>query len=561
MKLYFKTLIITLLAASAVFCPAFRSNAQTFLVDPTQDWIGYTNIYALTPGGGQGAYVDGGVCPTGALQAHYNSSTNEVILTVCTNSAGEGQYVDAVYYVQINEQNVGQTLTFSGNCISDTFNTNYIEEVFIEEFTSGYALINSTYAPVTNGQPFSIQLTTAGGTYIQYGFQTLGPDATAATAASLGEAIYQVQRPTIEASAITSQAAVEGQSVSFTESPTGDGPFTYQWQLNGVSLVNGSNFSGVTSNVLTISNVTPADAGTLTVNITNSAGSSALANAYFAVDPLATAETNVCLEPCFDSGLFAPDPAVGWYTYGGSTILNTNDPYSDTEPLTGPNISTVEGTNVLEEYSGGANSYTGVFQNRPALPGQVYTASAWFYTEDAVNGNPLVNSASANLQVQFYNSGGGLICDYESTPFTTNFPQDVWIQMPVTNKYAADFVTLLSTGPLIISPPGTASMRIQPGYHAPDAISAGDVFIDLVDVTLHETPATVVLSGSTINLSFPTFYGPIYNVLYTSDLVHGPWHVLTSVAGDGTVKTVADTVGSSERYYIINTRATGLPTD
>jgi hypothetical protein len=206
------------------------------------------------------------------------------------------------------------------------------------------------------------------------------------------------------------------------------------------------------------------------------------------------------------------------------------------------------------EFSGGANSYTGVFQDRPALPGQIYTASAWFFTPDATLGYPLVNSASANLQIQFYTSGGGLICDYESAPFTTNFAQDVWVNMPATNKYANNFTTLLSTGPLIISPPGTASMRVQPGYHAPDAASGGDVYIDMVVVTLRETTPTVTLTGSTFKLSFPTLYGPQYNVLYTTDLVHGPWQPLTSVVGDGTVKTVSDTVGPTHRYYIINTQ-------
>jgi hypothetical protein len=300
------------------------------------------------------------------------------------------------------------------------------------------------------------------------------------------------------------------------------------------------------------------------VNITNVDGVSAAGTAYFAVDPLATAETNVCLEPCFDSGLFAPDPTVGWYTYGGSDILNTNDYYSEHDTATSPDVTTVEGTNVLEEYSGGADSYTGVFQNRPALPGQLYTASAWFFTPDEAQAGAdqqLQGNASANLQVQFYNSAGALLCDYESAPFTTNFPEDVWVKMPVTNEYAADFVTVLGTGPFIVSPPGTASMRIQPGYHSPTASDFGAIYVDMVDVTLHETPATVVLSGSTVNLSFPTFYGPNYNVLYTSDLVHGPWQVLKSVAGDGTVKTVTDTVSSSPRYYIINTRLTSPPLD
>ena len=76
----------------------------------------------------------------------------------------------------------------------------------------------------------------------------------------------------------------------------------------------------------------------------------------------------------------------------------------------------------------------------------------------------------------------------------------------------------------------------------------------MVDVTLHETTPVATLTGSTFKLSFPTLYGPQYNVRYTTDLVHGPWQTLTSVTGDGTVKTVSDTVGLAHRFYIINTQ-------
>ncbi len=146
------------------------------------------------------------------------------------------------------------------------------------------------------------------------------------------------------------------------------------------------------------------------------------------------------------------------------------------------------------------------------------------------------------------------LCDYTSASFTTNAPQDTWINYPVTNKYAADFVTLLELWPYIISPPGTASMRIQPGYHSPDAGSVGDVLIDMVDVTLHETTVAPALNGTTFKLTFPTVYGPHYNVLFTSDLASGQWQILQTVAGDGTVKTVTDTLGQKPRYYIINTQ-------
>ncbi|MGH8022659.1 MAG: hypothetical protein ACRED1_03700, partial [Limisphaerales bacterium] len=436
MKFRNKHLLITALASCALFCGAFRGAAQTqLLLDPTQDWIGYMNVFDLPPSlGGDGTYEFGGVWGTGLLTAYYDAHTNTLTLIPCTNvwETTDGYWVqtnnddlpnkscDASYYVQFTEPGSSQTYTFSGYCVSNTFNTNYTSTVFIKEFTSGYSLINFTTGQTTNQAPFSISLTTAGGTYIQYGFETIGPDQNPTNGYNEGEAIYQIKRPTIEPSPIVSQAAVQGQNVSFTETPTGDGPFTYQWQLNGANLADGGNISGANSGVLTISDATPADAGRLSVNITNAAGSNAVASAYFAVDPLAVAQTNYCLDPSFENGTFAPDPSVGWYSYGGVSMANTNDWYSVFDPSANPDVSVINGTNCLVEYSGGANSYTGVFQNRPALPGQVYTASAWFFTPDANLGYPLVNSASANLQVQFYNAGGGLICDYESTPFATN---------------------------------------------------------------------------------------------------------------------------------------------
>jgi len=572
MKLPFKSLIINLLAACAVVCGSARGNAQTVtfsstnLTDAYMSWTPTAYTVANYPGdGGSGS----GVWSLPALPAVFSSNTLTISPNVNTYAAGNTYWVnpdgtganqmDGAVYNETAGNYVNATVTFTFDVLSNTLASGYSADAFIKDFGPGYAYngeqtvnltpgVDSVTYPVTGGSP---------GEIVQFGFEVIGPDANPATVASLGSVVIEPVQLSISPSTVTSQAAVQGQTVSFTESPSGTGPFTYQWQLNGVNLANGGNISGATSSTLTISDATTADAGALTVNIMNSSGASADANTFFAVDPLATAETNVCLEPCFDSGQLAANPAVGWYSYGGTAILNTNDYYSEHDTSLNPDVTTVEGTNILEEYSGGAGSYTGVFQNRPALPGQIYTASAWFFTPDQAQagaGQQLQGNASANLQVQFYDGSGNLLCDYESAPFTTNFPEDVWIQMPVTNKYANDYVTLLSTGPLIVSPPGTASMRIQPGYHSPVASDFGAIYVDLVDVTLHETPATVVLSGSNLKLSFPTFYGPQYNILYTTDLIHGPWQVLTTVAGDGTVKTVSDTVGSSKRFYTINTQ-------
>ena len=49
-------------------------------------------------------------------------------------------------------------------------------------------------------------------------------------------------------------------------------PTSYQWKTNGVNLVNGSHYAGVTTNVLIITNVQAADAITYSVAVGNAAG-------------------------------------------------------------------------------------------------------------------------------------------------------------------------------------------------------------------------------------------------------------------------------------------------
>jgi hypothetical protein len=55
-------------------------------------------------------------------------------------------------------------------------------------------------------------------------------------------------------------------------------------------------------------------------------------------------------------------------------------------------------------------------------------------------------------------------------------------------------------------------------------------------------------SGGNIVLSFPTQPGINYRVFYQTNLA-GNWNLLTTVAGDGTVKTVSDPTTGARRFY------------
>jgi Immunoglobulin domain len=74
------------------------------------------------------------------------------------------------------------------------------------------------------------------------------------------------QPPTITGM-LTTNTAIAGQNVTFSVTASGTGPLTYQWMYNA------NNIAAATNAVLTLSNVTAAQAGTYYVNVSNSAGS------------------------------------------------------------------------------------------------------------------------------------------------------------------------------------------------------------------------------------------------------------------------------------------------
>lgn len=67
----------------------------------------------------------------------------------------------------------------------------------------------------------------------------------------------------------TNQSAVAGSNVTFAAMAVGASPLTYKWQKDYIDLVEGGRFWGVNTPVLTISNVSHAEAGFYTVAVTN----------------------------------------------------------------------------------------------------------------------------------------------------------------------------------------------------------------------------------------------------------------------------------------------------
>lgn len=72
-------------------------------------------------------------------------------------------------------------------------------------------------------------------------------------------------------------------NVSFSVAATGTAPLSFQWQKNGVNLVDGTKVAGSTTSTLKLSSIQSADAGNYSVLVSNSAGSTASATAALTV--------------------------------------------------------------------------------------------------------------------------------------------------------------------------------------------------------------------------------------------------------------------------------------
>ena len=189
------------LACCAAMMAASSTHAATTVgVDPSAPWLGYMNIFERPANGG--GYVFGQSWGTADLSAVFTGST----LTLAPNTIGDpatfwyqggggpgapgNKIMDASFYVQpVDGTLSGQTLTFTGNVLSNTFTSAHVSTVFIKDFAPDYSSSVTSTAAVVNGF-FSIDLALINdpARHVQYGFQTVGVNVWSTDVASFGSA-------------------------------------------------------------------------------------------------------------------------------------------------------------------------------------------------------------------------------------------------------------------------------------------------------------------------------------------------------------------------------------
>jgi hypothetical protein len=204
MKTSLKNLILGGLTLGAFLITAFQANAQVQVgVDPSASWIGYMNVFNLPSQGG--AYMFGSAWGASDLQASFSGNTLTLSPNInCYNptdpywtqpNGDPNKNMDASIYVQ-NDALGGQTVEFTGTTLLNSLVSPYTTIAFIKDFSPSYSLVGSATAAIVTGTPFDFTLPTVAGDHIQYGFETIGPDANPATVNALGLAqITQIPEP------------------------------------------------------------------------------------------------------------------------------------------------------------------------------------------------------------------------------------------------------------------------------------------------------------------------------------------------------------------------------
>ncbi len=172
--------------AGALLGSTLVANAQvTVTVDPSASWIGFMNVFELPSNGG--AFVFGSSWGTADLTAAFSgpvltlgpNSVNDPSPFWYTPSGGPGaagnKTMDASMYVEDSSSLPGQTITFTGLVLNNSFVSPYTSVAFIKDFAPDYSSSTTVTIALTPGV-FSISLPTAPGTHVQYGFETIGPD-------------------------------------------------------------------------------------------------------------------------------------------------------------------------------------------------------------------------------------------------------------------------------------------------------------------------------------------------------------------------------------------------
>ena len=208
------------LVLSALLVPA--ASAVTVGVDTSAaPWIGFMNVSELPANGGGFVFGQGWGVPD--LTATFDDPNNTLTLSPNTigdpnefwyqntsgtapdpvNPGGPGQLgnkiMEANLFQQVTGDFAGQTVTFEGEILSNTYTSAHTASIFIRDFAPDFSSFNDTTVPAAPGA-FSISLATINdpARHVQWGFQSVGENVWVTDVAPFGAVVIGSVNPVPE---------------------------------------------------------------------------------------------------------------------------------------------------------------------------------------------------------------------------------------------------------------------------------------------------------------------------------------------------------------------------
>jgi hypothetical protein len=524
----------------------YAVGSTNVLVNPSKAWIGYMNVFEL-PSNGSG-YDFGSAWATADLDATFSGST--LTLTPndnidrgdpidgywwqspndgTTNSVGN-HTMDASMYVQ-DDTLAGKIVTFSGNVWNNSLVSPYTSTVFVKDFASDYSSSTSTTAPCTNGA-FSVSLQTTPGDHIQYGFETVGPNARTAALPSLGSVVIS-SNALPAGPVITGISPATPASVNITSNLTltatltgGTAPLTYQWRFNGANLSDGGGISGSHTSALTITNATGAREGLYSLVVKDSVNRYNTNSDYVVVfDP-----NNLTFDPNasyngYINAFSDNSGSQGGYEFGFSYPTALLRGFATTtEVYVQPN------TQIWTD-----NSANAFWVNADGTPNQ-FLEQDYYIQNDSLAGN--------TLNIGGFCPTNSINSSYTVTVFVTDFSPSYSVNGTVS-------VPLVANQPFTMTLPTTAGDHIQYGIRVVglDNASTNSITSGAAYVSVPIPQINVTRGNGVTHLSFLTSGAHSYTVQYKNNLKDSSWTNLNSVSGTGSTVTVNDSTAVSNRFY------------
>jgi hypothetical protein len=335
------------------------------------------------------------------------------------------------------------------------------------------------------------------------------------------------------------QTVLVGTNITMAVTAAGSTTPTYAWYKDGNPLANNGHYSGVTTPTLAIANVTTNDTSPNYTVLVNG-GMFTVTNGLKVITATQYAN-NLLVNPGFEDSVLQLPWETAWGKFNGVVLKTTNDYYY----LSATPISVHSGNYVCDVY--GSDADDGYNQSVPVTAGMTYHAGGWFYMSQY---EALGATTTVTLQFGFKDAAGNTIIGITAPPMTAASVQDTWTLLQVTNT---------SGGIDLVAPAGAVSASVQVyefnWSYAGGAVYSDDLYVSPVVVTPPPLPPVFSLkpsvSSGQFNLSFQTTNGAIYEVLYTSNVASAPstWLTNTTVIGDGSVRTVPDTLSAGGRFY------------